>query len=75
MPCLNEQRHNEHLQRRKGTEQHFNCHKFQRTAKDQKAHQHRVNKGKPGCVHVDAIGKPQKLEPGKNDVADPIFII
>ena len=62
---LNEQRHEKNLQRRKRAEQHLNGDKFKRTAEDKKAHQHRVDKGKAQCVHIDSVGQPQKPEARK----------
>ena len=66
MARLNEQCHDKHLQWREWTEQHFDRDKFQRTAKDEHAHQRRIIKWKAGGVHINAVGQAEKGKSGQD---------
>ena len=62
MPGIDHKCHGKCLQRVKCPEQEIYSDELHASGKDCDAHEHGIDKGKAGYIHIDAICKPQKPE-------------
>lgn len=62
MAGVDHQRHGKCLERIKCPEQQVYCYKFYASGKDRNTHEHRINKGKAGYIHIDPVCQPQEPE-------------
>ena len=66
MPGVDHKRHGKCLERVERPEQEIYSDEFHASGEDRDAHEHGIDKGKPGYIHIDAVCKPQEPESREN---------